>query len=115
MNTHPNSMYLSSIYAKFMRKDTFWTYEDAWGEISDSEYKTRGDAVIAANNDFCQFCDENVEECINGMVRSEECMVYHYFYNSQGERVCIGAQEITVEWEFYHGDYQEHGTHWRGI
>lgn len=114
MNTNKYAMRGSALYAKIMKKEILWTYEDPWGEINDSYFKTCGDAIIAANEDFCLYCDENME-LINGATREEECNVYGFFFNSQGERVCVAFKEITVEWEYYHGDYKEHGTHWRGL
>jgi hypothetical protein len=91
----------------------YYTFERD-GEIFDAEFNTSKEAQAWADDAFeQQCCDEG--DFRNGDTASEEIEIIQFYYDDEGERIITHREESTVDFECYHGDFEEHNTLWNCI
>lgn len=104
-------MAYNRLIARLNKAELCWTFEDPWGEIYDGDHPTEQAAATVAQDDFVTYCDENIEGVANGHTESEQVTLIQFFYDIEtGDRRITQSKTMWVEWEYYHGDYAEHGT-----
>lgn len=92
--------------------ENFWTYSIGGDEYFDAEFKTKDDAEKDADERFNDQCAEGDESTENQEIDVE---YIRFSWNDEtGERVIHDRVEDTLFYEYYHGDYAEHNTHYRG-
>jgi len=86
----------------------FWTYERD-GEIFDCEFDSQSEAQAFAENIFIEECEDE-GGWSNGSGSEDDIVLIEFTYTDDGDRAEIQRIESTVEFEYYHGDFAEHGT-----
>ena len=89
----------------------YWTYEDWNSEEMALAYKTRLEAVHAAEEDFEQANDD----LAHGETREEVCNIVSYDLDDDGNITYLTREPYTLFAEGYHGDFAEHNTYWRKL
>ena len=90
--------------------ELFWTYSIDGGEYYDADFKTSEECIRAMDEHFAmQFEGDDLK---NGQTMSCSAEIIRFKYdNETGERIILYTQEVTAEYEHYHGDLAEHGTY----
>ncbi len=87
----------------------FWTFEID-DEIHDADFKTPKDCLQAMDDFFAGMVQNDFPSLQNGDKHGCSAKIIRYTYNDDNERDIIFTQEVTAEYEHYHGDLKEHGT-----
>jgi len=79
--------------------------------ISDGEYESADKAHEAAQEAYDNYCDDQ-EGLSNGDTMSDTVAII--LHTDDGQPVLGGEFNATVEFEKYHGDFEEHNTLYKG-
>lgn len=88
----------------------FWTYAMDGEDYYDAEFESSEQCIEAMNESFAaNFEGENL---LDGDIRENDAEVIQFRWNDDtGEREILQTQDVVAEYEHYHGDAEEHGTH----
>lgn len=75
-----------------------------------AEGPDRAKVVKSANEWFAEQSEDVPMR--SGDTREAECEIIKFRYDDDGEMVVLSREPHTLNYEYYHGDYAEHNTHW---
>lgn len=91
--------------------DIFYTFEHD-GERHDLECTTQKAVEEWADEWFSERCHEGDRALRNGESFSDEGFIIKYQVDDDGVVTDLERTKYALEYEYYHGDYAEHNTHW---
>ncbi len=83
----------------------FWTFERN-EEMYEHDFESKEAAQNYADEAFEDECLE--QSWNNGDTASEEIFLIEYIYDYHGDRIIKQKVTSTVDFEYYHGDFEEH-------
>lgn len=81
----------------------YWSFIDWDGEEYDADFDTQQEAQEAADEAYEAYCEEESESRFDYID-----IIRYYIDDESGERVEVQRVFSSVEYEYYHGDYEEH-------
>ena len=91
-------------------KHQYWTFS-LDGDLSDAEYQTSKECLEQLDERYAEIVAENYEDMRNGETLTADAAIVQFQYNDDNEKEIISSENVTAEYEHYHGDLKEHGTY----
>lgn len=92
---------------------TYWTFEYG-DEIFDCEFDSKEKLISWLENWWADKVDQDNDDLRNGEVYQDECKLIKFHYDENGEMVIEETIDHVLEYEHYHGDFQEHNLYYKG-
>ena len=86
-----------------------WTIERD-GHIADYGKPSREALIEYINDKYADECADNEELCYGDVV-TEKAFLIEYFLDNDCEMVVTKREPYFLEYEHYHGDYEEHRSY----